>query len=188
MRRALALIIALLAIASAAQADDSGARPGPEGDPVVYVGVPGTAAPGGASGGGGSVSCELHDFGGPTGNGPALGPGAPAQPPFVEGQAYVVVCTNPAGEVVYAAIVIYQPGTSLVDDLTLARQAYRELPLLYPDPHTSPPFNMPQLVGIATWLWIDQAQWQDQSATAAVPGLSATATAHPSKVIWDLGD
>jgi hypothetical protein len=135
------------------------------------------------------VTCQLHDFGGPIGGGgPVVGPGEPAQEPFVEGQAYVVICTNPAGEVVYAAIVIYQPGTTLVDDLTLARQAYRELPLLYPDPHTSPPFNTPQLVGLPTWLWIDEAQWQPQSATAAVLGLSATATARPTKVIWDLGD
>jgi hypothetical protein len=155
----------------------------------VYVGVPGSAVPGGASGGGGSVTCELHDFAGPTGGGgPVVGPGEVAQGPFVEGQSYVVVCTNPAGEVVYAAIIVYQPGTSLVDDITLARQAYRELPLLYPDPHTSPPFNTRQLVGERTWLWIDEAAWHDQSATAAVLGLSATATAHPTKVIWDLGD
>jgi hypothetical protein len=131
----------------------------------------------------------LHDFGGPTGGGgPAVGPGAPAEPPFVEGQTYVIVCTNPAGETVYAAITTYQPGVTVVDDLTLARQAYRELPLLYPDPHTSPPFNTNQLVGERTWLWIDESAWRDQSATAAVAGLSATATAHPTMVIWDLGD
>src|SRR3954465_2869288 len=170
MRRVVPVILALLLLASPAFAsDDTGTTSGPSGDPVVYVGVPGSSAPGGASGGGGSVTCELHDFGGPTGGGgPGVGPGEVAQGPFVGGRAYVVVCTNPAGEVVYAAIVIYQPGTTLVDDLTLARQAYRELPLLYPDPHPSPPFNPPQLVGVATWLWIDQAQWQQQSATAAV--------------------
>ncbi|MEY2463167.1 MAG: hypothetical protein QOH64_1305 [Acidimicrobiaceae bacterium] len=155
----------------------------------MYVGVPGGGAPGGPTGGGGSVTCQLHDFAGPTGGGgPIVGPGELAQPPFVEGQSYIVVCTNDAGETVYAAIITYQPGISLVDAITLARQAYRELPLLYPDPHTSPPFNTPQLVGMRTWLWIDEAQWHDQSATAAVLGLSATATAHPTKVIWDLGD
>jgi hypothetical protein len=45
-----------------------------------------------------------------------------------------------------------------------------------------------QLVGVRTWLWIDPAQWQPQSATAAVPGLSATVTAQPTTVQWDMGD
>jgi hypothetical protein len=190
MRRVTLVVAGLLLLGTSpayAKAGTGGALQGPGGDPVVFVGTPGSAAPGSPSGGGGSVSCRLHEITGVSGVGVSLGVGEPATDP-VEGNHYIVVCTNTEGVVVYQQIVTYQPGTNTVDGATLARQAYRELPLLYPQPFTAPPANVSQLVGVRTWFWIDAAQWQPRSATAAVPGLSATVTAQPTEVRWDMGD
>ncbi len=79
MRRVIALIV-LVAVVGATRADakdGAGADVGPSGDPVVYVGSPGSNQPGGASGGKGTVTCVLHDFGGTNDGGVSLGPGAP---------------------------------------------------------------------------------------------------------------
>jgi hypothetical protein len=42
------------------------------------------------------------------------------------------------------------------------------------------------VVQFATWLWVDE--WKTQTATAAVPGLSVTVTAAPTRVVWTMGD
>jgi len=70
----------------------------------------------------------------------------------------------------------------------LARRAYRQLVLPAPMIRTSPPVGVPQLVWVPTWLWIDRAGWGIRRATAAVPGLSATAVAVPARVVWSTGD
>ena len=154
---------------------------------MVFVGTPGSAAPGGPSGGHGSVTCGLFEITGVAGGGVTLGVGGAATDP-VEGRPYFIVCRNIDGAVVYQQLITYQPGTNVVDAATLARQAYRELPLLYPQPHTAPPTNVSQLVGVRTWFWIEPGQWQPRAASAAVPGLSATVTATPTATRWDTGD
>jgi hypothetical protein len=153
----------------------------------VYVGTPGSSAPGGPSGGHGSVTCGLFEITGTAGVGITLGVGEAAADP-VEGRPYFIVCRDSDGVIVYQQLITYQPGNNVVDAATLARQAYRELPLLYPQPFTAPPATVSQLVGVRTWFWIDQTQWQPRTATAAVPGLSATVTATPTEVRWDTGD
>jgi hypothetical protein len=40
---------------------------------------------------------------------------------------------------------------------------------------------------VQTWLWLEGG-WSGRSATASVPGLSATVTAEPSSVVWNMGD
>ena len=45
-----------------------------------------------------------------------------------------------------------------------------------------------QLVGVPTWLWIDPGAWQTADASATAGPVTATATATPSKVVWDMGD
>jgi hypothetical protein len=46
----------------------------------------------------------------------------------------------------------------------------------------------PQLVGLPTWLWIDPAGWEPVTRSAAVPGVSVSATARPVSVEWSTGD
>jgi hypothetical protein len=70
----------------------------------------------------------------------------------------------------------------------LAQRAYRQLVLAVPVIRTSPAVSVPQLVGVPTWLWIDPGVWSRRSRTAAVAGLSATATARPVRVRWSTGD
>lgn len=45
-----------------------------------------------------------------------------------------------------------------------------------------------QLVNLPTWLSVAASSWAPQSATAAVPGYSITATARPVRAVWSLGD
>jgi hypothetical protein len=79
------------------------------------------------------------------------------------------------------------PGPA-VDPATLAQTAYRQLVLGVPVIRTSPAVAVPQLVRVPTWLWVDRQVWAARSRTAAVPGLSATATARPVRVSWSTGD
>lgn len=70
----------------------------------------------------------------------------------------------------------------------LAREAYRHLPLPEPQIGVNPVAGREQFVNLPTWLWISPLTWGVRSATASVPGLSATATATPISVTWTMGD
>jgi hypothetical protein len=52
----------------------------------------------------------------------------------------------------------------------------------------APPVATDQLVNLATWLWIAPSAWQTRSATATAGPVSATATALPAEVVWQMGD
>jgi hypothetical protein len=44
-----------------------------------------------------------------------------------------------------------------------------------------------QLVNLPTWLWLSSG-WTPVAATVTVPGVSVTATALPTTVVWSMGD
>ena len=67
----------------------------------------------------------------------------------------------------------------------LARQAYGSFKLSAPVPRMAPTADR-LVVQLATWLWVDG--WKPLTATAAVPGLTATVTAVPTSVTWTMGD
>jgi hypothetical protein len=71
---------------------------------------------------------------------------------------------------------------------TLARMAYRYLPLPPPGIRVNPPADRDQLVNLESWLWVEPATWGMRSATASVPNESATVTAVPVSVTWTMGD
>lgn len=75
-----------------------------------------------------------------------------------------------------------------VAPIVVARRATARLCLPDPEIRSSPAPSTEQLVGLATWLWIDRSSWTKRSATAAVPGVAVTAQARPSQVRWDMGD
>lgn len=77
-------------------------------------------------------------------------------------------------------------GVPLPDPAQVAQQARNQLRLPTPEIETSPPGE--QLVNLPTWLWLDRGNWERVSATASVPGVSVTAVARPTKVVWRLGD
>jgi hypothetical protein len=75
-----------------------------------------------------------------------------------------------------------------IDPAAVAQQAVKQLALGTPSIEMAPPDGSPQLVSVATWLWLDPDAWQTLTATANAGTVTATATATPSKVIWNMGD
>ncbi|MGH9187565.1 MAG: hypothetical protein ACRD0U_17410, partial [Acidimicrobiales bacterium] len=106
----------------------------------------------------------------------AMLPGdAPAA--MLESHPYWLICTED-GETVESRIFTYQGAIpTIISPGELAQRAKERLPLLYPEPSVNPPNE--QLVGLESWLWVPAEQWAVRSATASVPGLSATVTAEP---------
>lgn len=75
-----------------------------------------------------------------------------------------------------------------VPPAVLAQQALTQLALPSATVEMAPPAGAEQLVNLATWLWVDPQAWHSYSATAEAGPVSATATATPVKVVWDMGD
>lgn len=105
------------------------------------------------------------------------GPGAPAPtPPFW------IVIGQPA-----------TPGSTVApapppSPVAVALQAEKQLQLPGTTIEMAPPSTSPQLVYVSSWLWVSSATWKPYTATASIDGVSATATATPTEVVWDMGD
>ena len=80
-------------------------------------------------------------------------------------------------------------GTS-VTPAQLAQEAVNQMTLTGPEIHLSIPADKFATVGVPVWLWtgVTPTTWGPNSATAAVPGLSVTATAQARQIVWDTGD
>ena len=118
----------------------------------------------------------------------SLGVGGP-QP----GQWVFPVCAGPgvlnpmppfwvSGATPPAAVVVQ------VNPVVVAQQAVRQLGFASPAIEMAPPDGSSQLVGVATWLWIAPGAWRTLTASAAAGPVTTTATATPTKVVWDMGD
>ena len=83
-----------------------------------------------------------------------------------------------------------QPAAAVVqvNPVVVAEQAVKQLALASPTIEMAPPPGSPQLVGVATWMWVNPGAWQTLSASATAGTVTTTATATPQKVVWDLGD
>jgi hypothetical protein len=86
------------------------------------------------------------------------------------------------------------PPTVQVDPEALARQAVASMRLLPPPiaiaPHPTPADNE-GFVGMPVWMWLTSVTprtWGPITRSAAIPGLSVTATATVSRVVWAMGD
>lgn len=77
-------------------------------------------------------------------------------------------------------------GGPRVSPAALAEQARGQLRLPSPEIKASPAEQ--QLVTLPTWLWLERGAWRKASATASVPGVSVTAVARPTSVVWSMGD
>ncbi len=73
-----------------------------------------------------------------------------------------------------------------VDPTVLRDAAVNRLELPAPRLTMNPPGD--QVVHVQTWLWIDGAIWRTHSKSASAGGVTATVTATPRRVIWDLGN
>ncbi len=175
----------------------SESRPTASGEQTEDGGSVGASSPGednnsdGRSGrrGTGGVTCFYFDAPFITSGGIPQIPGVGLQvSSFVEGQLYWRNCYNLAGQELSFRLFTYEPGVPVVSGAELAVMARAEVILEFPEPQANPPVDAEQLVGVKTWLWVDQAGWQPASATATVPGLSATVTATPVATEWKMGD
>lgn len=81
-----------------------------------------------------------------------------------------------------------QPAVAAVSPAVLAQQAVSRLPLPAPSIEMAPPSDRDQMVNVSSWLWVGSAAWRSLSATAAAGPVSATATAAPAEVVWNMGD
>ena len=78
--------------------------------------------------------------------------------------------------------------TVQIAPVVVAEQAAKTLGLASAVIEMAPPDGHPQLVNVATWLWVNPSAWHPVTATATAGPVTTTATATPSKVVWDMGD
>ncbi|MCX4673650.1 ATP/GTP-binding protein [Streptomyces sp. NBC_01381] len=83
-----------------------------------------------------------------------------------------------------------QPPVAKVDPAQLAQEAVDKMTLLGPDIDINPKPGGKGLTGMPVWMAADQSQttWGPNSASASAGGITVTATAKVSKVVWDMGD
>lgn len=79
-------------------------------------------------------------------------------------------------------------GRRRASPTTVAQQAAKTLHLASPTIEMAPPENAEQIVGVEAWLWVNPATWQPETVSATVDGVTASATATPEEVVWDMGD
>jgi hypothetical protein len=177
---------------------------------TVQVGDPGSPGSGGGNGGGGGgsnvchypvtnkvVPCFVPEYGQFSADdgcyyrlatgvelAAAEAVGGPAVPPQ---HWYVGACGGypPVGGVTKFRLF---GGAALPDPAVLAARAVKDLRLPSPGIRVNPVPPVAQLVYLPSWLWLDPGSWGTRSATASVPGLSVTATATPSRLVFSTGD
>ena len=154
---------------------------------TVSAGSPGSQGGSGSGGGTTTVTCTWQPLSALTTLDETL-PFVPyGQPttPDETGQYYLVTCSPVLDDVVgqWLALVYADDVTAP----TVGQLAVSELNLAAPTVSTAPSGGK-AIVNLESWLWIDSAQWQPITAKAAVDGISATATAIPVSVVWDMGD
>lgn len=107
------------------------------------------------------------------------------------GAWYIYKCSGSGfGDGMYRAPIWIPEGqrqgtAPLPSPAQLARVARNQLRL--PSPKIAANPRRDQLVTLPTWLWLSSG-WDQQSATAAVPGVSVTAVAKPTSLVWSMGD
>lgn len=77
-------------------------------------------------------------------------------------------------------------STVTVSSALLAQFALADLTLPSPSIGMSPDGD--QVVQLASWMWVDRAQWAPHDRTANAGPVSATVTAAPVRVEWDMGN
>jgi len=72
----------------------------------------------------------------------------------------------------------------------MAQRAVDQMRLTGPAIHLTISSEETGLVGVPVWLWteVTPTTWGPNSATASVPGLSVTARAQATQIVWDMGD
>jgi hypothetical protein len=53
---------------------------------------------------------------------------------------------------------------------------------------TSPGLDLEQITGLPTWMWLEAGAREEHIARADISGFWVEVTAHPHRVVWDMGD
>jgi hypothetical protein len=104
--------------------------------------------------------------------------------PGGQGRWYFGYCGYPPNE----DVVKYRWFASPPGPQQLADEAVRALRPPAPVIRLNPAPPVAQLVRLPSWVWLDPSSWGPRTATASVPGMSVTATATPTKVVFTAGD
>ncbi|MET9879252.1 hypothetical protein ABZZ36_32190 [Actinacidiphila glaucinigra] len=77
-----------------------------------------------------------------------------------------------------------------VDPAQLAAEAVRRLPIDGPDIGIVPEPGTTGVVGMPVWLWnrTSPRTWGPAAESVSAGGITVTATAHVSQIVWDMGD
>jgi hypothetical protein len=119
---------------------------------------------------------------------PSMTVGLPTGGPEA-GQFYLVSCTGPGvppGPIVVWMANLASGVAEGVTPTAVGERAASSIRLPSPVIETNPADST--IVNIQTWLWISSSIWHPWTARASVSGISATATATPVKVAFDMGD
>jgi hypothetical protein len=182
------------ALPSTAQESGQGSTAGDAGH-GVSVGVTTTATSPGTSGAttpgrGGGVSGPVCTYT-PVTLSASGGFGLPAGGP-TPGWWYIVQCAGPSAPGEQVVWVPTNPGTPAapagveVSPSVVAAEAAASIVLPSPVIQLNPAAF--SVVNFATWLSVGAGAWHPFQATAAVGGVTATATAIPESVEWTMGD
>lgn len=215
---ALVLAAAVVTVAAAApSAANHEVYCPPDGGPCTVIahkpGEPGEptepSEPGGGGGGGGSNVCPTSpfrvcyhpDFGwfNPQDgcHYAKMQPQPPAGDPLwkghdpSEGAVYIAVCNIDGKGATAVFLTTPPPGFGGVPSAALlAELAVDLLPIEGPAIGIAPSPAGYGLTGLPVWMWttVTPATWGPASATASVPGMSVTATANATKIVWDMGN
>jgi hypothetical protein len=145
------------------------------------TGTPGTANPGGTTGGPGAVVTGGGGAGGCAGTMTKAFGCVPAGCTITAQTVGCPIGVAGPGAPAGAAPVLPAPGV-------LAQLAVKYLQLPDPVIRSSPSPGALQLTRLPVWLWVAANVWQPQSKTAQVPGEAVTATATPVSASWAMGN
>lgn len=183
-----------VAFASSTGGDGGNSAGGSDGGSTVTVtvsgssGTPGSTSTSSSTGSGASGSSRRSCVYTPVSSAESqeLGPGGPTP-----GAWYEVKC--PAEQMGYDTVTLVWIQTAksssppvTIDPLTLAMQAENSLHLPNPSIDLNPAAF--SVVELPTWMWVSPALWHPYVASASASGVSATATAIPTSVTWNMGD
>jgi hypothetical protein len=108
-----------------------------------------------------------------------------------EGAVYERRCTRDGGNLTIVRMVWLAdpPEQEGVDPAVLAQQAVDKMTLLGPD-IASPRAAGKYTVGVPVWMWVNQnaTTYGPNTAAASAGGVTVTATAKVSKIVWQMGD
>ncbi|MGW2103734.1 ATP/GTP-binding protein [Streptomyces olivaceoviridis] len=108
-----------------------------------------------------------------------------------DGAVYEQSCTRNGGDLTIIRMVWQAdpPEQEALDPAVLAQRAVDSMTLLGPD-IASPRAAGKYTVGVPMWMWVNQSAttYGPNTASASAGGITVTATAKVSKIVWTMGD